>query len=74
MVCETRYKIEAEKEAEAIAPVTGEREEGTVPIPKSEQKALPGCTKEGVVYILECESCRKTGKEAGFGESYCGSE
>ena len=36
VMCETRLKIEAEKEAESIAKVTGNREEGMVSIPKSE--------------------------------------
>ena len=36
---------------------------GAVPskIKKSEQIALPGCTREGILYALDCQTCRKEG-------------
>merc|ERR1712105_61528 len=37
---------------------------------KSKTKALPICTKEGVVYTIECTTCRKEGrKRIYWGES-----
>ena len=55
--------IEKEKEDRAVGAVTGEMEgkEALMKIPKKEQVALPGCTREGIVYILECLTCRQQG-------------
>ena len=61
--CQGRAVIEKEKEDQAIAAVTGQTE-GKVNIPKKEQVALPGCTREGIVYILECLTCQREGRKS----------
>ena len=52
--------IEKEKEEAAMAMVQG-GENKPKPINKEDQIALPGCTREGVAYILECRTCRDGG-------------
>ena len=63
VACQGRLVIEKEKEDKAVGAVTGEMEgkEAIMKMPKKEQIALPGCTREGIVYILECLSCRHQG-------------
>ena len=57
--------IEKEKEDKAVGAATGEMEgkEAIMKMPKKEQIALPGCTAEGIVYILECLTCRHQGRK-----------
>ena len=62
MACEGSAIVEKEKEYQAIVAITGQTE-GKVTIAKKEQVALPGCTREGIVYILECLTCRKEGRK-----------
>ena len=52
--------MEAEKEEAAMARV-GKGNGKPRPIRKEDQVALPGCTREGVVFILECKDCRDKG-------------
>lgn len=54
VACQGRSLIEKEKEDRAVGAVTGEMEgkEAVMKIPKKEQVSLPGCTREGIVYIL----------------------
>ena len=63
MACQGRSVVEKEKEDKAVAAVTGDVEgkEGQMKISKKEQIALPGCTREGIVYLLDCLTCRKQG-------------
>ena len=59
-VCSGRLIVEAKKEEAALAMV-GKGDGNPKPIRKEDQVALPGCTREGVVYALECRSCRNKG-------------
>ena len=59
LVCQGRSIIAAEKEDMALAKVTGAEPSR---LKKSEQIALPGCTRDGILYALDCQTCRKEGK------------
>ena len=66
-VCSGRLAVEAEKEEAALAMLdygdgSGKTTKAPPTLPKQEdQVALPGCTREGVVYLLECRECRDKG-------------
>ena len=44
-----------------MAKVTGATQENLPKVKKEQQIALPGCTREGVLYVLDYQACRKEG-------------
>ena len=50
--CQGRAVIAAKKELEAVRKVTGEGDGSE--IPKEDMKSLPSCTKEGIIYAVQC--------------------
>ena len=61
LFCKRRLIIAEEKEKEALAKVWGKVEEGKVTISKAIKVAFCGCTREGVLYVLVCQTCQKNG-------------
>ena len=64
LACQGRSFIASEKKEEALRRVSGKAEKGTevsVSIKKKAQIALLGCTREGVLYVIDCKMCRKKG-------------
>ena len=73
--CIGQSLIAAEIELESLRKVVGDENvaddileeigakgnKGEVKISKEDRKSLPGCTKEGCNYVLECLKCRKEG-------------
>ena len=57
--CKGRYQIHKETEELAMAKVSGDNPK-TSP-PQDCRLSLPGCTSEGVNYVLECGTCRDKG-------------
>ena len=59
--CATMLIICKEKEERAATMIAGEKIEENGPY-KEASKTLPGCTTEGVVYVIDCQTCRKNGR------------
>ena len=53
--------MQTEKEEAALTMVGKGEGPALKPIKKEDQVALPGCTREGVVYALDCTECRGKG-------------
>ena len=63
-----RYTLYEEEEDRAMAKVSGEAPKYSPP--KGTSSSLPGCTTEGLTYVIECMTCRKRGiKRTYVGES-----
>ena len=69
--CFSRMMLDKEKEDTAITMMSGEKVVEKDP-PKETCKTLPACNTEGVVYALDCQTCRKEGNIREYvGESSC---
>ena len=53
--CQGRHKLLQEEEERAVTNVTGEATK--VNPPKDSRTSIPGCTAEGINYVLECSNC-----------------
>ena len=63
--CQGQSILGAEKEEAAVQQVCGLQDgtsDGKTAVwPKEDCRSLPGCTKEGCNYVIECLECRKRG-------------
>ena len=62
--CEGRGLLTAENEEEALKKIDSRVAKEAIPKRSPEDMmSLPSCTSEGVDYVIECYTCRKSGRE-----------